>query len=359
MDFREKLNKTSWIVTAESPWCEKWDDLQRSSSSGMFTQTTSWLSSYKAYGFGFELLLKVDQRGDILAGFGNLIVKAGPFTSYVCSWGPFLEDPRELDEALTKFVERAKQLKSFVAQINPGAFDYDAEWSRLLADRRFQEGSVLKKIYAPVDFNLIQLPSIAEEEYEKVLLKRFSENAKRNVKAGLKNQLAIQKVKTKEDTEKAYKCFESNAAREGYTVRAWEDIKESLWNAVETGNSILFFAENEGVVIGAIWAAKGGQMLSYIMGGVDRMEKDLKLGHLLQWHCMLEAVALGYGQYNISVGGSEGVVRFKNSFYPLTVKTTGPKFLVLDNVCYSIFKRLFPFFERNKLLAAKILKLIR
>ncbi|WP_166637274.1 lipid II:glycine glycyltransferase FemX [Algoriphagus boseongensis] len=353
------MTNNTWITTTEDFWLDKWDSIQKENVSGMFTQTSSWLKSYMAYGFDFELLLKVNPEGEILAGLGNLIVKAGPFRSYICPWGPFLKEVNDFEEALDQFLSRARELKSFLAQLNPGVFDLNSNWKKSLEGFKFQEGDILKKIYAPQHFNLIQLPEQSEQEYEKILLKSFSENAKRNIKTGLKNNLILHRVKTKEELKNAYQCFESNAAREGYPIRAWEDVEESLEDAVQKENSILFYAEIEGQIIGSIWAAKGGKMLSYIMGGVDRTEKDFKLGHLLQWKCMLEAIEQGYSQYNISVGGSDGVVRFKNSFYPTTQSTHGPFYKVLDPLKFSIFKSVFPFFERNKKLAAKILKLIR
>jgi len=256
-------------------------------------------------------------------------------------------------------VARAKELKSFAVQLNPGTFSLDDTWKARLNGLGFQKGNFLKKIFQPIDFNLITLPSGRGEEQEKALLKSFSENARRNVKTGLKNQLEIKKAQTLDQTEAAYRCFEANAEREGYVVRAWIDVKDSLWDGVRKGNSVIFYIEQEGKVIGSIWSAKGGRMLSYIMGGVDRTEKDLKLGHILQWQCMLEAMKDGFTTYNISVGGSDGVVRFKSSFYPKEISTSGSYMLPLNSFKFGIFRAIFPFFERNKNLAAKILKLIR
>lgn len=353
------IDSHGWITTKDEAWFAKWDQLQRENPAGMFTQTSSWLSSYQAYGFQFELLLKLDKNQEILAGLACLIIQAGPFRAYNCPWGPFLQDQSLLHESIERMIVRAKELKSFAVQLNPGTFSLNDSWQQSLTSLGFQKGNFLKKIFQPIDFNLIRLPSGNGEEQEKALLKSFSENARRNVKTGLKNQLKIQKAQTLDQTEAAYRCFEANADREGYVVRAWMDVKDSLWDAVQKGNSVIFYVEQEGKVIGSIWAAKGGRMLSYIMGGVDRTEKDLKLGHVLQWQCMLEAMSEGFTTYNISVGGSEGVVRFKSSFYPQETRTSGSYMLPLDSVKFGIFRAIFPYFERNKKLASKILKLIR
>nr|WP_287938006.1 peptidoglycan bridge formation glycyltransferase FemA/FemB family protein [Algoriphagus sp.] len=357
MDSKEKLvNPLGWFVTTEKLWLRKWDLVQKSHHQGMFTQTSSWLSSYRAYGFSYELLIKTDSLQNIVAGFGCLLIKAGPFKVYFCPWGPFLSDSVKPKEALDQFVQRAIQVKASVAQFNPPVFTHTDNWTFLLKDKKLKRGNFLKKIYVPLEFNLISLPDPDDLSWENNLLKSFSENAKRNIKASKKFPIEIKPAKTPSEIAQAYACFQNNADREGYSIRTWEDVKESLTDAVIQENSIILLAVYEEKVVGAIWCAYGGNMLSYIMGGVDRSEKDLKLGHLLQWTCMQLAVQHNFPNYNISVGGSEGVVRFKSSFYPKQVSSVGPYHLVLQKLPYVLFKFLFPYLEKNKTQISRILK---
>ncbi|NVK53267.1 MAG: peptidoglycan bridge formation glycyltransferase FemA/FemB family protein [Flavobacteriaceae bacterium] len=352
-----KLN--NWIWTKDPHWINQWDLIQKESPNGMFTQTSSWLGSYKEYGIDFELLLKVE-NDQIKAGFGNLIFKIGPFLGYICPWGPFLKTEENLEESIDVFLVRAKKLKAFSAQINPPIFNDNNEfWEHSLSSYQFKKGNIFRKIYLPQDFNLIDLKEEGSFKSDIQLLKSFSENAKRNIKAGLKIQIEMLEAKTPEEIRTAYTCFESNAEREGYSIRNWSDIKESLIEGVAKTNYQILMAKHEGEVLGAIWTANGGCMKSYIMGGVDRSKGDLKLGHLLQWFSIKSAIELGFNFYNISVGGSDGVVRFKKSFYPTTKTSVGSYFVILTSWKYVIFNSVFPFFERNKRVAAAILKLIR
>lgn len=353
------MSKINWITTKDPIWLDKWDKLQISREEGMFTQTSTWLGSYQAYGFDFELLLGIEGSEEIVAGFGCLIVKAGPFRIYNCPWGPLLKNRANFDLAIEAFFTRAKEIRAFACQINPSEFNPTDPSIVLLKERGFRPGNLLNKIYSPIHLNVIQIPDSASPELENQLLKSFSENAKRNIKSALKNQIEMVPVTTPEDVRLAYSCFEENAAREGYKIRDWEDLGSSLIDSVLKGNALVYLAKHQGANVGAIWVAKGGRMLSYIMGGVERTQKDLKVGHLLQWTCILKAAELGYHKYNISVGGSEGVVRFKSSFYPQELGSVGPYFFVLSDVKYSIFRRGYSFLEKNKKLAVKILKLIR
>ncbi|MCS5488989.1 lipid II:glycine glycyltransferase FemX [Algoriphagus limi] len=349
----------SWIWTKDVPWTEVWDGIQKNDPNGMFTQTSSWLGSYKAYGIDYELLLKVEDD-QIVAGFGNLIFKAGPFLAYICPWGPFLTSEAYLQESIDVLIQRAKSLNAFCVQVNPSVFEDEKDtWNLLFAHFRFERGKIFRKIYLPTDFNLIELKEGKDSISDPQLLKSFSENAKRNIKAGLKISIDFHEAQTLEEIRAAYECFESNAAREGYSIRNWRDIKESLVDGVSKGNYQILLAEYNGEIMGAIWTANGGLMKSYIMGGVDRSKGDLKLGHLLQWFSIKNAVELGYGFYNISVGGSDGVVRFKKSFYPKAKSSIGPYFLKLNKWKFFFFISLFPVFEKNKRLAAFFMKLLR
>lgn len=353
------MSKIHWITTKDPSWLSQWDELQINHESGMFTQTSTWLSSYQAYGFDFELLLGLDEKEQILCGFGNLIVKAGPFKIYNCPWGPWTLDTELYELACEAFFSRAKEIGAFACQINPSFFDSSAPLLNVLSSKGFQTGNLLNKIYSPVHFNILSLPEAKGVELESQLLKSFSENAKRNVKSGLKNGIEMKPVETAAEVRLAYSCFEQNAQREGYKIRDWQDLEYSLTTSVLNGNALIFLAKHEESIVGAIWVAKGGRMLSYIMGGVERTEKDLKVGHLLQWTCILKAAELGYSKYNISVGGSDGVVRFKSSFYPQEMNSVGPKYFVISPLKHSIFKSGYSFLEKNKKLAVKILKLIR
>lgn len=359
-ESREQLtNNATWIFTKENKWFQKWDEIQKSSDEGMFTQTSSWLMSYEAYGFDYELLIQINSSEEIECGFGCLIVKAGPLKAYVCPWGPFLKCTQHAKKAVDQFIKRAKELNCFLAQLNPASFNITPEWSTVLLENRFTQGNFFKKIYTPVHFNIISLPTTNEENWEGGILKTFSENARRNIKTALKHPVELKKVSSISDLELAYRCFQSNALREGYSIRNWEDIKPSLWDGVQKENSLLYLVEYDKKVAGAIWCAFGGNMVSYVMGGVDKTEKDLKLGHLLQWTCIKEAVNRNFQNYNISVGGSQGVVRFKNSFYPVSIDFNGPYYIVLKPVPYFMVKALYPLLEKNKSLASQILKFLK
>lgn len=355
----EKLTEdTRWIITQTPNWLEKWDIIQKSHPLGMFTQTSSWLSSYRAYGFDFELLLQVNEKGEILSGFGNLVVKIGPLKAYVCPWGPFVSKPEDLLKAIDQFLKRAKELNCFAAQFNLGWYETPSEIPENFDRIGLKKGNILGKIYSPKSFNIINLPSF-EEDYKSILFAHFEGKAKRNIKGGLKFPVEIFQAQNEIEIRQAYQKFEESAIREGYSIRSWEDIGPSMCDSIRKGNSVIFLAKFESEIVAAIWLAIGGNMFTYIMGGQDKSKKNLNLGFLLQWAAICKSVEWGFDRYNISTGGSLGVVSFKRSFNPKEIYSSGSYIKIIHPTTYWMFEKGYRIAERNKSLAARILKFFK
>jgi len=348
----------TWIATKEAKWLSQWDAIQLESPKGMFTQCSSWLMSYQAYGFDYVLFLGVNGE-QIHAGFGCLVVKVGPFRLINCNWGPYTDGVVNPIECIRQLQLWSKKQGAIAIQLNVSSEEPEVRFAFEKGGFSFIPGNLMKKVFSPIYFNWISLPNSADPEAERILLKSFSENARRNVKAAVKNDLVLERVNSPEVLRDLYACFENNAAREGYLIRDWKDIQGSLVEAMHLKQSLFFVVRLGNKIIGAIWAAKGGRSYHYIMGGVERTVKDLKVGHLLQWSVILESMKEGMDKYNISVGGSEGVVRFKSSFNPVEAQSGGVFHLVLIPWKYKLFKFGFSIAQRNKKLASKILKLLK
>ena len=89
---------------------------------------------------------------------------------------------------------------------------------------------------------------------------------------------------------------------------------------------------------------KSGNHYTYVLGGTKKEKPDVLAGHFLQW----EAIKLSFEEkndgYNISLGGSEGVMEFKNSFNNQQVFfKNGQYYLELKPMVF----RLFLFFEKR------------
>ena len=51
-----------------------------------------------------------------------------------------------------------------------------------------------------------------------------------------------------------------------------------------------------------------------LIAEAEKEKPDLKLGYLLHWELIKKSYELGYKGYNISMGGSKGVMEFKAKF---------------------------------------------
>src|SRR5690606_9302908 len=134
----------------------------------------------------------------------------------------------------------------------------------------------------------------------------------------------------------AYKLIELNAENQGYTVRSWKDFGPTLKSLIEKNQCFIACCKNEEELKGALIIFEVGQKLHYIMGATLREKKDLMVGHFLQDQVIRLAVQKGYDFYDISMGGSEGVVRFKEGFGGEIIEITAPIYWVLKPIHFAV-----------------------
>ena len=92
--------------------------------------------------------------------------------------------------------------------------------------------------------------------------------------------------------------------------------QESLLEAVV----VILVARQQGIDLGVHYGVIAGQRYNYLMGGTVRAQPDLGVGHFLHWMAINRAKDLGLMGYDLTSGGSSGVMRFKMGFGPSHVK---------------------------------------
>ena len=117
-------------------------------------------------------------------------------------------------------------------------------------------------------------------------------------------------------TTKLYETVErqNNGQQQGYSVRSWNDIKPMLIKMVKAKVCLIPYCLHHNSIKGALIVFEIGKRLTYISGGTLREEIDLKIGHFLHNEMIIYCIDKGYAFYDISVGGSVGVTRFKEGF---------------------------------------------
>jgi len=159
-----------------------------------------------------------------------------------------------------------------------------------------------------------------------------------------------------EEIQKAYDLIELNAENQGYAVRSWDDFGATLISLVDSGHCMIPCCQNEGSLKGALIIFDAGQKLYYIMGATLREKKDLLVGHFLQDQVIQLAISKGYDFYDISMGGSPGVVRFKEGFGGEVLPLPEAQYWVLKPAQFFAYQKLLPWVQKNKTLVSKIVK---
>lgn len=333
-----------------------WDSFIRTNSRGSYLQYSAWLQSYNSYGFDYEIIGYFNKQGDLVAGIGSVITKFLFFRIYSCSFGPIIANGYEqyADQVVENFLEQAKIHKAFLAQITIPSIKLEFEdylkpfhLSQSLLFESLsgsKKGNLVKTVIAVDGYRTVKLEGFDE----KSILRSFNSNTRRNIKKSFKNGLILKFAVDADTIKEAYKILELNSKEQGYSVRGWEDFKPTLLKLIKSGDCIIPYCVKNDKIKGALIVLKGGNRLTYISGGTVREKPDLAIGHFLHFHMIKYSLQNDFAFYDISVGGSKGVTRFKEGFAGKHVTFEDSRYWVLDEVTYYCYSKLLPSLKKYK-----------
>jgi lipid II:glycine glycyltransferase (peptidoglycan interpeptide bridge formation enzyme) len=331
---------------------------------GHYCQLSTWLESFQSYGFDFDILV-VNERSDgpIVGGIG-VIKFDKPFFKYITApIGPIIDTNFEylFKDILNSLYSYAKAVGAFLLQLQiPSAKDHYLPWllpyDCVSTDDFGSSGIVFGTASAPNQMLWIKFPEeTAVVDWNVQMLKHFNENTRRNILIAEKAELKAHEASNEKELREAYAIIEDNGRERGYATRSWRDFRSTLLTQVEKKQAIVFIAYHQQQALGAHYGVLAGQRYSYLMGGTRRSEKDLKVGHFLHWTAIKKARELRLNGYDLTSGGSPGVMRFKMGFRPEHIQFITPRSFILSKTQYQIFIKCYPFLRKNKMIIAKIL----
>ncbi|MCK0125033.1 aminoacyltransferase [Gelidibacter sp. F2691] len=331
-----------FIFTKEDSWLKKWDAFVFENSKGSHLLYSDWLTSYTSYGFDFELGLVLD--GDtIIAGCGVVIPKFLFFKFYIIPHGPVFENAHIscFNDFLIKIKERAQLLKCCYVQFSLPLSDNDviSKQSYLpvqfnLNDTNFKSGKLFNYVYCSYGLNWLSMSKMEDDEE---LLKSLKNHARRNIKASYNNNLLLSQATDKEAIKAAYEVVEINAQNAGYKVRKYEHIKQAIITLINNGTGLFLVAHKNNRVLGSAFFIRTKYSLTYIFGGTLKDMPSLRVGYFLHWEAIKLANNYNLG-YNISMGGSKGVLRFKSQFNTKQIFYQSPHhYMILNKSVFNTF----------------------
>jgi len=348
---------------------DRWDKFNSESPRGIYLQSSDWLKSYSSYGFDCKLLLVESSEREIVGGMGVVIASVGPFRVFVSPFGPVLSTDSEvlISKISEEFRKEAKRAGAFLAQLSfPNSEEASPQFDAHLlplaslsdAFKESKKGSIFKYVTGISGFRAVSLFPKAKQAYE-LVRENYKPATRRDVNKSARMSHELRFARQAEDIKTAYALIELNAETQGYAVRSWADFGQTLISMIQKGCCFMPCCWNEGELKGTLMVFDVGKKLHYIMGATLREEKDLMVGHFLQDQVIQIGIRKGYDFYDISMGGSTGVVRFKEGFGGDVVRLSEPRYWVLKPIQFSIFRKLLPFVQKNKSKIAGILSKLK
>ena len=305
------------IFTKEKKWLDKWDDYVLNHNIANHLLLSDWNRSFDSYGFEFEICLLVEAE-KIYGGYAGVIAKAAFLKFYIVPFGPVVSEAylAEFNRLIETVPNRAKLLKCCYAHIslpfskspNLHAFDESIELSILKYAKKEHR---FKYVYSAYGINWKSVQGYASEED---FINSFKPSVRRYIRSAQRKELELRFLKEELAVKEAYDLCLENAENNGYALRDWSSFKETVLNLIHQDKAHFMGAFFEGKIKGAAFIVKAGNHYTYILGGTKKEKPDFLAGHFLHFEAMRLAYRMNLSGYNISLGGSQGVINLKESY---------------------------------------------
>ncbi len=338
------------FFTKDQHWLDQWDNFLQNSERGLYNQLSDWIKAYQVYGFDYSFYI-ITQNETIIGGCGMVIAKVGFFKFLCVPSGPVIDEHHEnaIETCLSDLLNFAKKTNCCYFQINvpfvkSGTNFHNYTMTTLSEKSSFYSGVEGTKFKYVIPLYGMRLIDLTSNDYEQVIQK-WSSNHKRNLKKALQYDFEFKFVSSEAEIALAYDCFVKNALQKGYPLRSYDSMKATLREYITKDVAKIGVCLYQNKIVGAVYVMVCGKRFTYINGGVVHEFQDLPISFFMHDALIKLSIQLGYKSYDISVGGSSGVVRFKEGF--------GSQLFLYENTRHWIIK---PFYFSMYALVEKRLK---
>lgn len=335
----------------------QWDQFLMASPRGHYCQLSTYLKSFRAYGFDYRIIVaKHRENGQVIGGIGLLMFGRKPFNVVIAPMGPIIEVGQEefCPSLISEAISYSRSIGAFLFQLKIPFAEKFADPAILPAvtmpaGASFRDGFPVALMAIPNQMLWIEFGDVAsDEEWEAHMFKKFSSGKRRDIRMSEKNGLSVRRVTKESELKEAYSLIELNGQEQGYTTRSWEEFSPTLIEQVHKGQAIVLVVCREGQVLGAHYGVLAGRRWSYLMGGTVRTDKDYNVGAFLHWQIMKMARAMGLRGYDLTSTGSPGVAQFKMGFRPTHIEFASPQHCILSHWKFTAFMKIYPVLKKYK-----------
>jgi hypothetical protein len=359
--------RIEWLTSADRPQLDCWDEFLLNSPRGHYCQLSTWLRSFEAYGFEFSVLTaRATPSGSIVGGIGLLQFGRPLLGLMSAPIGPIVGTGYESLGAtlLEETLRRARDFGVFMVQLQLPCSS-QTTIPALIGSLETPDGAGSQPGLpfatgtAPNQMLWIEFPETSpSDSWDEQLIRRFSATTRRNIRLSQRQALEACEITGEQGLREAYSLIEMNGVQQGYATRGWHEFGPTLVEQVSKRQAIVLVARHRGKAVGAHYAVLAGRRYSYLMGGTVRDTGNLKVGHFLHWTAMRKARALALLGYDLTSGGTAGVMRFKMGFRPQHIPFVSPRYYVLSRWRFELFARLYPWLRAHKRLVSRALSVM-
>ncbi|OQW37823.1 MAG: hypothetical protein A4E19_12445 [Nitrospira sp. SG-bin1] len=354
-------------ISHDSPELNQWDQFLMTSPRGHYCQLSTYLKSFRTYGFDYHIIVAKHQENDhVIGGIGLLIFGKRPLNVVIAPMGPIIDVGQEgsFSSLITEAISYSRSVGAFLFQLK---IPFTQEFSdpailptvTMPTGASFRDGFPFALMAIPNQMLWIDFGNIAsDEEWEAHMFKRFSSGKRRDIRMSEKNGLSLHRVTKESELKEAYSIIELNGQEQGYSTRSWEEFGPTLIEQVHKGQAVVLVVCREGRTLAAHYGVWAGRRWSYLMGGTVRTDKDYNVGAFLHWHVMKTARAMGLRGYDLTSTGSSGVAQFKMGFRPTHIKFTSPRYCILSHWRFTAFMKMYPILKKYKRTFSRYARLI-
>lgn len=348
------------FFTKDPKWITAWDVFLEQADRGLYNQYSDWIKAYAVFGFDSTFYLLTDE-GNVVGGCGIVVAKFAFFKFYVVPCGPVLAAGYEhrVDALITDLKKDATAKGCCYFQISLPVLKSDVTLYNYTLPTISEQsvyfsgnsGTKFKYVIPLYGKRLVPLEGKTHAE----VFAKYSKNHQRNIIKAATFGLSFRFVSSSAEVQEAYQCFELNAKEKGYPLRSYESMKATLANYIAKDYARMAGCFYEDKLVGAVYAMKCGNRFIYINGGVLKEFQHMNVSHFMH-DCMIkESIALNYKSYDISVGGSAGVIKFKEGFGSELHEFIDTKHWILNPFVFKIYLLFENKLKKYKTTIAKIL----
>lgn len=305
------------IFTKDADWLTRWDDFVENEDKASHLMLSEWTKSFLSYGFDYEICI-CEENGKIVGGYAAVIAKVSVFKFYIVPYGPISSAGFEshLNELVAALPLRAKTLSCCYCHLTlPNSNLKNLHVYNGLHDlealNTAKPGHLFKYVYSSNGLNWLNLAGFKTEEE---ILEKLKTSVRRDIRSSIRKGVETKLLKIEQEIKSAYELCLDNANSNNYSLRDWNAFRDTLVNLIEKEQAKFVGAFKDGKLKGAILLVKAANYYTYILGGTTKEKPDLLAGDLLQWSAIKLSVEDNLDGYNLSLGGSKGVVAFKESY---------------------------------------------